>query len=102
MLGGVVGDAIGSAVGYFANSLLYGSILKTFEDAELSRKQYETMHVFYEYYIDEMKCQRQELEQKKTPQSDAERFLLFLFLLVEEFNTCNFIAIFDEFFKALN
>ena len=63
-LGGVAGGAIGSAVGYFANSLLYGSILKTFEDAELSRKQYETMHVFYEYYIDEMKRQRQEFEQK--------------------------------------
>ena len=63
-LGGAIGGAIGSAVGYFANSLLYGSVLKAFEDAELARKRYETMHVFYEYYITEMERQRQEFESK--------------------------------------
>ena len=63
-LGGAIGGAIGSAVGYFANSLLYGSVLKAFEDAELARKRYETMHVFYEYYIDDMERQRQEFERK--------------------------------------
>jgi len=63
-LGGAIGGAIGSAVGYFANSLLYGSVLKAFEDAELARKRYETMHVFYEYYITEMERQRQEFEWK--------------------------------------
>ena len=62
--GGMVGGAIGSAVGYFANSLLYGSVLKAFEDAELARKRYETMHVFCEYYIDEMERQRQEFERE--------------------------------------
>ena len=61
---GAIGGAIGSAVGYFANSLLYGSVLKAFEDAELARKRYETMHVFYEYYINEMERQRQEFERK--------------------------------------
>ncbi|MBQ6297258.1 MAG: hypothetical protein IJK81_06155 [Selenomonadaceae bacterium] len=63
-LGGAIGGAIGSAVGYFANSLLYGSVLKAFEDAELARKRYETMHVFYKYYINEMERQRQEFERK--------------------------------------
>ena len=63
-LGGIAGSAIGSAVGYFANSLLYGSILRAFEDAELARRRYETMHIFYEYYINEMECQRQEFERK--------------------------------------
>lgn len=63
-LGGAIGGAIGSAVGYFANSLLYGSVLKAFEDAEFARKRYETMHVFYEYYIDDMERQRQEFERK--------------------------------------
>ena len=65
-LGGAIGGAIGSAVGYFANSLLYGSVLKAFEDAELAHKRYETMHVFYEYYINEMERQRQEFERKVT------------------------------------
>ena len=63
-LGGMVGGAIGSAVGYFANTLLYGSVLQAFEDAELSRKRYEAMHAFCEYYIEEMKRQRQEFEEK--------------------------------------
>ena len=63
-LGGAIGGSIGSAVGYFANSLLYGSVLKAFEDAEIARKRYETMHVFYEYYITEMERQRQEFERK--------------------------------------
>ena len=61
---GPVGAAIGSAVGYFATNLLYGAVLQSFEEAELSRKRYEAIHAFCEESIREMELQRQEFECK--------------------------------------
>ena len=59
---GPIGTAIGSAVGYFATNLLYGSVMQSFEEAELSRKRYEAIHAFCEESIREMEIQRQEFE----------------------------------------
>ena len=59
---GPIGTAIGSAVGYFATNLLYGSVMQAFEEAELSRKRYEAIHAFCEESIKEMEIQRQEFE----------------------------------------
>ena len=64
VIAGPTGAVAGSAVGYYSNSLLYGSVLKAFEDAEIARKNYETMHIFYDYYIRETECRRQEFERK--------------------------------------
>ena len=59
---GPIGTAIGSAVGYFATNLLYGSVMQSFEEAELSRKRYEAIHAFCEESIREMEIQRREFE----------------------------------------
>lgn len=59
---GPIGTAIGSAVGYFATNLLYGSVMQAFEEAELSRQRYEAIHAFCEESIREMEIQRQEFE----------------------------------------
>ena len=59
---GPIGTAIGSAVGYFATNLLFGSVMQAFEEAELSRKRYEAIHAFCEESIREMEIQRLEFE----------------------------------------
>lgn len=59
---GPVGTAIGSAVGYFATNLFYGSVMQAFEEAEISRKRYEMIHAFCEESIIEMEIQRLEFE----------------------------------------
>lgn len=59
-VGAGVGMAIGSAMGYISTSLLYNSVLKAFDDAEISRKRYEMVHEFCEYSIAEMERERQE------------------------------------------
>ena len=59
---GTIGTAIGSAVGYFATNLLFGSVMQAFEEAELSRKRYEAIHAFCEESIREMEIQRLEFE----------------------------------------
>ena len=61
-LGAKIGAAVGSAIGYFATSLLYGSVLRAFDEAERARKRYEALHAFCEYSIREMERQRQEFE----------------------------------------
>lgn len=61
---GPIGTAIGSAVGYFATNLLYGSVMQAFEEAEISRKRYEIIHAFCEESIREMEIQRLEFERK--------------------------------------
>ena len=63
-LGAKIGAAIGSAIGYFATSLLYGSVLRAFDEAEMARKRYEAVHAFCEYSIREMERQRLEFEAK--------------------------------------
>ena len=62
--GPLIGAAIGSAVGYFATSVLFSSVMQTFNEAELSRKRYEAIHEFCEYSIREMERQRLEFEAK--------------------------------------
>ena len=59
-IGAMVGSAIGSAVGYLSTSLLYGSVMQAFDEAEISRKRYEAIHEFCEYSIAEMERQRRE------------------------------------------
>ena len=68
-IAGPVGAAVGSAAGYFATNLLYGSVVQAFEEAELSRKRYEVIHAFCEESVNEMEIQRQEFE------SNVEKFL---------------------------
>ena len=51
-------------VGYYASSILYGSVLKAFEDAEASRKNYELMHEMCEAAIQSMEESRQKFEQR--------------------------------------
>ena len=59
-VGAGIGMAIGSAIGYISAGLLYNSVLKAFDDAEISRKRYEMVHEFCEYSIAEMERERQE------------------------------------------
>lgn len=61
-IAGQIGAAVGSAAGYFATHLLYGSVMQAFEEAELSRKRYEVVRAFCEESIREMEIQRQEFE----------------------------------------
>ena len=59
-VGAMIGGAIGSAIGYISTSLLYGSVLQAFDEAELSRQRYEAIHEFCEYSIAQMEHERQE------------------------------------------
>ena len=63
-IGAAIGGAIGSALSYFASSFIYGSFMKTFSEAEISRQRYEAIHAYCEYSIREMEKQRLEFESK--------------------------------------
>ena len=58
-LGAMVGSTVGSMVGYISSSILYGSVLKAFEDVEESRRRYEFVHEFCETSIRQMELERQ-------------------------------------------
>lgn len=61
-LGAWIGGALGSMVGYFATNCLFGSVMRAFDEAELSRKRYEMIKEFCDYSIREMRAQRLEFE----------------------------------------
>ena len=61
-IGTWIGGAIGSMVGYFATNCLFGSVMRAFDEADLSRKRYEMIREFCEYSIRERKTQRIEFE----------------------------------------
>lgn len=82
-MGAVVGGAIGAAIGYISTSLLYGSVLQAFDEADLSRQRYEAIHEFCEYSIAEMERERQEFirvtselfaNRKRVIESNLERY----------------------------
>ena len=63
--GPMAGAALSHAVKYVVSNLLnssIGKILKSFKEAEISRKRYEMIHAFCEESIKEMEIQRQEFE----------------------------------------
>lgn len=62
MVGGPVGAAIGSMIGYVASSMLYGSVLKAFEDEDAARVRAEQTHAFCEAAIKQMRREREEFE----------------------------------------
>ena len=60
--GPMIGAAIGSMVGYFATNCLFGSVMRAFDEAEMSRKRCEMIREFCDQSIREMRTQRQEFE----------------------------------------
>ena len=59
-VGAAIGGAIGSMAGYIASSMLYGSVLKAFEEEDKARMRAEQMHEFCETAIKHMQAARAE------------------------------------------
>lgn len=99
-MGAMVGSAVGSMIGYISSSILYGAVLRAFEDAEESRKRYDFIHEFCETSIRQMELERQRFEKEA-----EELFRRRDALIADSFEKLNLAtknSDFEGFSKALN